>query len=248
MPEVLYDGLDSVVLAGRFHLPRVVVFDRTTSTMDEAHALAAGAAPAGTLVLAHMQTHGRGRGGAQWIGIAGSSILCTLIERPSSAAVLDVLSLRVGLGIAAALDAFADQPIGVKWPNDLIVDGGKFAGILIETRWREGRPDWVAIAAGVNVGEAPGEIEGARGLRSGGSRVEVLDAIIPAMRRAAMQEGPLTHAESVAWHGRDQLVGRRVRSPVVGVARGILPTGEVQIETPDGLTALRSGSITMEDE
>jgi BirA family biotin operon repressor/biotin-[acetyl-CoA-carboxylase] ligase len=245
---MMYDGLDPGALAARLRLPRVVVLERTTSTMDEAHALAANAAPGGTLVLAHVQTQGRGRSGARWIGVEGKSILCTLIERPSATAVLDVLSLRVGLGIAAALDVFADHPVGVKWPNDLMLEGGKFAGILIEARWRDGLPDWVAIAAGVNVGEPPGDIEGSRGLRAETSRLAVLDAIIPAMREAATKKGPLTAAEVAAWHVRDHLDGRRVRAPVIGVVRGILPTGEVQIETPDGLTAVRSGSITLEDE
>jgi BirA family biotin operon repressor/biotin-[acetyl-CoA-carboxylase] ligase len=248
MPESLYDGMGPAQLADRFNLPRVVVLDHTTSTMDEAHALAADGAAAGTLVLANVQSHGRGRSGARWIGVAGSSILCTLIERPPVARVLDVLSLRVGLGIAAALGEFTGQPIGVKWPNDLLVDGGKCAGILIETRWRDGRPDWVAIAAGVNVGEAPGEINGARGLRSQKSRVEALDAILPVMRYAATLHGPLTDAEITAWSSRDRLSGRRVRSPVVGVARGILPTGELQIETPGAMVALRSGSILLEEE
>lgn len=248
MPRTMYDGLDAIALAERLALPRVVVLDETTSTMDEAHNLGADAAAAGTLVLAHAQTHGRGRNGARWVGVWGSSILCTIIERPASTTVLDVLSLRVGLGMAAALDRFGSSTIRVKWPNDLMVDGGKFAGILIETRWRNGRPDWVAIAAGVNVGEAPGEIDGARGLRSATSRLEVLDAIIPAMRNAATLQGPLTDREVADWGERDHLFGRTIRYPVAGVARGILPTGELQVHSPDGLTALRSGSITLEDE
>ncbi len=150
--------------------------------------------------------------------------------------------------MAAALDGFGNSTIRVKWPNDLIVDGGKFAGILIETRWRNGRPDWVAIAAGVNVGEAPREIDGARGLRITKSRLDVLDAIIPAMRNAARCQGPLTDREVADWSERDHLFGRRIRYPVAGVARGILPTGELQVESPDGLTALRSGSIALEGE
>lgn len=247
MKRALYDGLDATALARRLDLPRVVLLARTSSTMDEAHALAARAAVAGSLVLAHMQTAGRGRSGGTWIGVEGSSILCTLIERPLSPAVVNVLSLRVGLGVAAALDAFADASVGVKWPNDLLIEGGKVAGILIEARWREGRPEWVAIAIGVNVGPPPPEMARARGLRPGTSRLAVLDAIIPAMRAAAQREGPLTEPELASWKQRDRLAGRWVRAPVAGVIGGILPTGELLIETADGPAALRSGSVTMED-
>ena len=243
-----YDGLDEAALAARLGLPRVLILSCTTSTMDEAHAHAASGAPAGTLVLAHEQTQGRGRNGARWIGVAGASVLCTLIERPPVTAALDVLSLRVGLGMAAALDQFSPHPVRVKWPNDLLIDGGKFAGILIETRWREGRTDWVAIAAGIYVGDPPAGVPGAGGLRTAHRRLDVLCAVIPALRAAARRDGPLTAAELAEWEARDHLRGRRVRAPAAGVVRGILPTGEVQIETRDGMLALRSGSIALEEE
>jgi BirA family biotin operon repressor/biotin-[acetyl-CoA-carboxylase] ligase len=242
-----YDGLDPIVLARRLGLPRVQIFDHTTSTMDEAHALAAHGAPAGTLVLAHQQTAGRGRSGGRWLSEAGASVLCTLVERPSDPAALEVLSLRVGLGAACALDAIAGQHVQVKWPNDLFVSGGKMAGVLIETRWRRDRPEWVAIAMGINIGAPPAEAPGAAGLPAGTSRLDVLGAITPAMRQAAAGTGPLTDAEMAAWAGRDFLAGRRVREPVVGVIRGILRTGELLIETPEGPASYRTGRLTLED-
>src|SRR5262245_1081458 len=104
MSDTVYDGLDALALTRRLRLPRVVLRNVTTSTMDDAHALAASAAVAGTLVLANAQTAGRGRSGGQWIGVDGESILCTIIERPESADMLSVLSIRVGLAAANALD------------------------------------------------------------------------------------------------------------------------------------------------
>jgi BirA family biotin operon repressor/biotin-[acetyl-CoA-carboxylase] ligase len=243
----MYDGQDADALALRLDLPRVVVLDRTTSTMDVAHELASSGAPAGTLVVANEQTEGRGRSGARWIGVVGESILCTLIERPQSSAGLDVLSLRVGLELAHGLDAFAEHPVGVKWPNDLIVDDGKLAGVLIEARWRNASVEWVTIAVGVNIGAPPGEVPGARGLRTGVRRLDVLAAIVPAMRRAGGQTGVLTGAECTDWRARDRLAGRRVRAPVAGVVCGILPTGELVIDTANGRETLRAGSVTLED-
>jgi hypothetical protein len=67
------------------------------------------------------------------------------------------------------------------------------------------------------------------------------------MRFAAQGDGPLTEIELAAWKQRDRLAGRRVSAPVAGVISGILPTGELLIETADGPAALRSGSVTMED-
>jgi BirA family biotin operon repressor/biotin-[acetyl-CoA-carboxylase] ligase len=247
MKGVRFHGLDALALARRLDLPYVLLLSQTSSTMDEAHALAAQGARAGTLVLAQSQTAGRGRSGGTWIGVDGESILCTIIERPASATALTVLSLRVGLGVAAALDAFADETIGLKWPNDLLIDGGKVAGILIEARWRNTQPDWVAIAIGLNAGSAPPGMPRARGLKHGTSRLSVLSAIVPAMRVAAHRVGPLTDPELAAWKARDRLAGRRVSAPVAGVIGGILPTGELLIETADGPAALRSGSVTLEE-
>ena len=223
----------------------MLVLPQTTSTMDEAHALAARGAAAGTLVLAHVQTAGRGRSGGSWVAVEGASVLCTLIERPRHTSALDVLSLRVGLSVAAALDAFAAAPVGVKWPNDLIIDSGKVAGILVEARWRDSRLEWVAIAIGINVGAAPSQHGTARALRPGVARLMVLDAVVGALRGAAAKEGPLTQSELAAWSARDRLVGKRITAPVAATVRGILPTGELVLDTPTGEAALRSGSVTL---
>lgn len=242
-----YDGLDGTALARRLGVPQVVLLAQTSSTMDEAHARAAQGALPGTMILAESQTAGRGRSGGSWIAVDGDSILCTIIERPATAAALTVLSLRIGLGVAQALDAFADAPVTVKWPNDLFVGDRKVAGILVEARWRDQRPDWVATAIGVNVGAAPSGVPAAGGLRPGTSRLDVLQAIVPPMRDAAQRTGPLSPAELLAWRTRDRLRGRRVSRPVAGEVSGILPTGELVIETAAGPAAVRSGSIILED-
>src|SRR5512147_1788521 len=124
-----YDGHDGDALARALDAPRVILFDSTASTMDEAHALAASGAPAGTVVLADRQTAGRGRGGNRWASESGQGIWMTVIERPNDPRALDVLSIRLGLRAARALDRYAGSPVRVKWPNDLYVADGKLAGI-----------------------------------------------------------------------------------------------------------------------
>src|SRR5204863_7213918 len=111
-------------------LPGVALLESTTSTLDDAHQLAGDGAPAGTLVIANEQTAGRGRDGKSWQSAPGAGLWLTLIERPKDSSGLSVLSLRVGLIAAEALDRFASEPIRLKWPNDLYVDRGKVGGIL----------------------------------------------------------------------------------------------------------------------
>ncbi len=244
---LLYDGVDDAALARRLGLPRVVLLDETTSTMDDAHALASDGAPAGTLVLAQSQTRGRGRSGGSWAAVKGSSILCTLIERVAAPA-LDVLSLRVGLHVASALDPYAAAPLGLKWPNDILADTGKVAGILIETRWRDDVPEWVAIAIGLNVSASPSAVAHAASLTASANRVDVLAAIIPAIRTAAMLTGKLTDGELGEWRRRDRLAGRRVATPVRGRVLGVLASGELLVETDRGPESVRSGTVTMEED
>jgi BirA family biotin operon repressor/biotin-[acetyl-CoA-carboxylase] ligase len=103
-----YAGVDEATIAARCGVPRVALFDEVTSTLDVAHPLARGGAPAGTLILAERQTAGRGRSGRAWASEEGAGIWSTLIARPADEAALDVLSLRVGLALAQALEAFTD--------------------------------------------------------------------------------------------------------------------------------------------
>lgn len=214
--------------------------------MDVAHHLAADGAAAGTLVIADAQTAGRGRGGKTWESEPARGIWLTLIERPSDSSGLGVLSLRVGLAAAESLDRFASEPIRVKWPNDLFVDDGKLAGILVEARWREQAVEWVAIGMGVNVTEPEG-VEKAAGLESGTSRLDVLGDLIPAVRRAAARTGLLDDDEIEEFNARDMARGKTCIEPALGRVAGITPTGELLVALADSVAPFRSGSLILQD-
>lgn len=237
-----YDGRDAATIARLLGVPRVVIFDSTASTMDDAHSMAAVDAPAGTIVIADRQAAGRGRNGRRWASESGQGIWMTLIERPNDPRVIDVLSLRVGLRAARALDRFADVPVGVKWPNDLFIGDGKLAGILIEARWRSDRIDWVAIGIGVNVRE-PANVASAGALRAGTDRVEVLGELVPAVRGAAAARGELTPSELAEFTARDIGRGRGCVQPVAGEVQGINAAGELLVSTSSGVRAFREGSL-----
>ncbi len=236
-----YDGLSADELATRLSLPRVELFSQVSSTLDIAHAIAPHA-PAGTLIIADEQVAGRGRHGRKWTSRPGDGIWLTLIERPRDTHALDVLALRCGLAGAAALEPLASHDVVVKWPNDLYVDNGKLAGILIETRWRGIAPEWVAIGFGVNV-VAP-DVPLARGLTVGASRIDALTRLVPALRDAASAVGHLSPGECDAWRARDFAAGRHVTAPGEGIVQGISSDGEIRIREADGVVrAYRSGSL-----
>ncbi len=227
-------------------LPRVELLDSTTSTLDVAHRIAAQGAPSGTLVIANEQTAGRGRSGKSWQSSSGAGLWLTLIERPVDSSGLGVLSLRVGLAAAEALDRFAPEPIRMKWPNDLYIDRAKLAGILVEARWREQAVEWVAIGIGVNV-KAPGRVENAAWLEPGTERLEILAELIPAVLSAARETGPLSADEMEEFDARDLARGRKCLEPALGRVAGISPAGELLVALADSVTRFRSGSLVLED-
>lgn len=242
----MWEAETAAALARLLDLPRVEVMTSVRSTMDVAHALGAEGAAPGTLVLADEQTAGRGRSGKPWRSPPGSGIWMTLLERPNDPEALGVLSIRLGLKAAPVLQRYADEQVWLKWPNDLLVEGRKLAGILVETRWRERQVDWVAIGMGVNVG-MPDE-PNAAALREGTRRLEVLSELVPALRAATRARGTLSEHELARWASRDAAVGRRCRSPVPGVVRGVAPDGSLIVER-DGEAALaRAGSLVLEEE
>ncbi|CAN5718449.1 N/A [soil metagenome] len=240
-----YCGLSQQEIAELTGVPRALLFDDVSSTMDVAHEAAGKRATAGTLVLAEHQRSGRGRGGRAWRSEQASGVWLTLIERPWEGVPVELMSIRAGLALGPALDRFAAAPVGLKWPNDLQVHGRKLAGILIEARWRDGRPEWVALGVGINLAP-PADMPEAIGLRVGVTALEVLAAVVPALRRVATRRGPLSAAELEAFAHRDVAAGKRCAEPAPGIVRGINDKGELMVESEGGLSAHRSGSLVLE--
>jgi BirA family biotin operon repressor/biotin-[acetyl-CoA-carboxylase] ligase len=240
-----YFGLSQAEVIALTGAPRAVLFGDVSSTMDIAHQAAAKGAPSGTLVLAERQLSGRGRGGREWISEPRAGIWLSLVERPWEGVPVELMSIRAGLALAPALDRFARAPVALKWPNDLFVQDRKLGGILLEARWRDARAEWVALGVGINL-TPPGEIGDAAGLREGVTAPEVLAAIVPALRRAAMRRGPLSAAELDAFARRDYSAGKRCSEPAAGIVRGINQQGELMVEADGELSSHRSGSLVLE--
>ncbi|HEU4996717.1 MAG TPA: biotin--[acetyl-CoA-carboxylase] ligase [Gemmatimonadaceae bacterium] len=244
---IVWDGLSAEELARRCAAPQVTVLDETDSTLDVAHELAEHGAPPGTVVLADAQRAGRGRQGRPWSSQPGRGVWLTVLQRPGDPRSLDVLSLRVGLCCAQALDGVAGERVGVKWPNDLMLRSGKLGGILTEASWSGSSLGWVAIGVGINVA-APPDVATATGLRPGVARVDVLSAVVGAIRTASARTGVLSLDEMMQFAERDVLAGRRIASPTVGTVVGIDAAGGLVVDTPRGSETLRAGSVRLADE
>ena len=149
-------GLNTRVL-GR----RVVYRERIGSTNDLARELADEGEPEGTVVIADDQSAGRGRLGRSWIAPACSSLLISLILRPgaTSPTMAFVLApsqvarvtMAISLGVCDAIRSETGLHPRIKWPNDLLLAGKKFAGILAESSISADKIDYVIVGLGINV-------------------------------------------------------------------------------------------------
>ncbi|MGF1609513.1 MAG: biotin--[acetyl-CoA-carboxylase] ligase [Kiloniellales bacterium] len=137
---------------------RLVALDEVDSTNEEAKRLAAQGAEDGTLVWARRQTAGRGRRGRSWQSLAGNLFLSLVLRPDCGPAEAAQLGFVAALGVGDAVGSVAPPLIEVryKWPNDVLFNDRKGAGILLESQINpEGGLDWLVLGAGVNVKAFP---------------------------------------------------------------------------------------------
>lgn len=243
-----YDGLEPADLAARLRAPSCLALATVTSTMDIVHELAAEAAPAGTVVLADEQVKGRGRLGRRWHSPRGAGVWLGYLMRPAEPLESGVLSLRVGLAVVEALDALG-AAAQLKWPNDIVADDRKLAGVLCEARWLKESTAWVAVGIGINVrGPLPAEIRGDAvtldEIQRGVTRVEFLEALVPRLN-ALSHAAILSDAERAAYARRDWLLGRRLTEPMSGTAAGVAADGALLVEVPAGIERVLGGGVVV---
>jgi BirA family transcriptional regulator, biotin operon repressor / biotin---[acetyl-CoA-carboxylase] ligase len=136
---------------------RLIACETIGSTSDEAKRLARDGAKEGLIVWAKTQTAGRGRRGRSWVSPPGNLYFSLLMRPQCRAATAAQLGFVAVLGMVAALGELAPGvTFRCKWPNDLLANGKKIAGILLETEMAAGdRPDFVVIGIGVNLASSP---------------------------------------------------------------------------------------------
>nr|WP_230986684.1 biotin--[acetyl-CoA-carboxylase] ligase [Cohnella fermenti] len=130
----------------------VRVHEVVSSTQDVLRELAEEGAPEGTLVIAEQQNQGRGRMGRSWVSPAGKGIWMSLLLRPNVPLLqTPQLTLLAAVALNRAIERVTGLDIGIKWPNDLLVDGKKITGILLESAAEDERIRYVVVGMGVSV-------------------------------------------------------------------------------------------------
>jgi BirA family biotin operon repressor/biotin-[acetyl-CoA-carboxylase] ligase len=206
------------------------------STNERARQLAGQGAPHGTLVTASEQSAGRGRQGRTWTARPGRAILCSVVVRDPPR----LLPLAAGVAVAEV----AGPEAMLKWPNDVLLEGRKVAGILVEGRPQEG---WAVVGMGVNVAlredDFPDELRGLAGTLG----LEP-DAVEPVLERLMEALGRWIAAPAdevlVAIRARDALHGQAVRwAGGAGQATGVDDDGRLVVSTDQGEVALEAGEV-----
>jgi BirA family transcriptional regulator, biotin operon repressor / biotin---[acetyl-CoA-carboxylase] ligase len=215
--------------------PRVH-FRLVDSTNARARELAGRGAPHGTVVTAAEQSAGRGRQGRTWTAPPGRALLCSILVRDPPR----LLPLVAGVAVAEVVGPEAR----LKWPNDVLVDGRKVAGILVEARLQE---RWAVVGIGLNVAvreaDFPPELRdraGTLGLEP--SAIErTLEALLRALERwLAADPGEVLQAV----RGLDALLARPVRwGGRTGVGAGVDSDGRLVVRTEEGEVRLDAGEV-----
>jgi BirA family biotin operon repressor/biotin-[acetyl-CoA-carboxylase] ligase len=233
---MIWQGRDAEAWAEAWGVPRVETHRRIASTNDRALELAGGQDGSFAVVIAEEQTAGRGRRGARWHSPPGSGLWMSVVlpaERPAPQ-----VSLLVGLAVAEAIEAVAtDVRVGIKWPNDLMIRGGKVGGILCESAGG-------AVVAGIGInlrslGDTPAV---ALAYRATSLEAECGKTLMPSdlagsiVRRLTERRLELDAAASRELAARDALAGCGVETEGHGrgVALGIDGMGALLLERPDG--------------
>jgi len=232
--------------------------ETVSSTFDLARSLAEQGEPHGTVIAADFQEAGRGRLNRPWVTERGKSLMFTIILRYAGASSIpNALTLRTGLAVSLAVEDLAPALIGgsvqIKWPNDVMINARKVAGILTET---DGKTVYIGVGVNVAQQEFPEEYRSKAGsiiqffpALAENARFDLLEKILS--RLYTEIENPLSN-ESQAWHER--LLERLYKKGetvtfaegaadseklVEGVLSGLGPGGELLI-IPKGEDKARS--------
>ena len=214
----------AVPAPGEFRFADVRRFEEIDSTnrylLDEARA----GAPSFTVAVADHQTAGRGRLGRTWEAPAGAALLCSVLLRPDLPPErLHLVTACVGLAAVDVVDGIIGERPELKWPNDLLLDGRKLAGVLAEADLPA-----VVVGIGINVTWAP---PGAACLGEDANREDVLTELLHALDALYGQWDEV----AARYRAECATVGKRVRVELVdetfeGVAEGLTDDGHLVVD------------------
>jgi BirA family biotin operon repressor/biotin-[acetyl-CoA-carboxylase] ligase len=261
VPDLLLPDLLAPALKGTIFGP-IHHYYKIGSTNTEAMASAAAGAPEGSVFVAEEQTAGRGRGTHPWDSAPSSGIYCSVVLRPClppSEAL--ILSLASGLAVRSAVLQVDSRIVpDLKWPNDLLIAGKKFCGILTEMNAEATRLRYLVVGIGINVNQAafPSHLQHtatslrlARGTEC--SRVELCTALLKSLDREYrdLLEKPGAHDsilqrfQQCSPSSQGRRVGVEENGGFDGVTEGLDSRGFLQVRTAQGLRTVLSGTVRL---
>ncbi len=230
-------------------------FDSIGSTNDEALAWATDGAQDFSLVVADEQTMGRGRAERKWVTPQGTALAFSLILRPQPT---PNPSLFTGLGALSLVDALKKHGLHpqIKWPNDILLNGKKVAGILVESVWTGDALDTVVLGMGVNAlaGSNPPD----DGLFSPATNVEaelgysvkraellrdILSALIAWRPKLSTGELVTVWEENLSFRGEQVQVWQGSEEPLTGRVLGLESDGSLRLFVNDKIVTVQFGEI-----
>jgi len=239
-------------------------FASVDSTQRVARELARGGAAEGTIVVAERQTAGRGRLGRQWHSPEGMNLYCSIVLRPRlPPAAVPQIALVAGVAVAAAVAEETGRPPGIKWPNDVLLDGRKVAGVLTEMESEIERVHHVIAGIGVNLNAResafPRELRGKASSLFARTGVRVDRAAFTGRLLAATEsrygrfltEGPSSVVAE--WESYSCLTGKHVRvasadGELAGRVLGLDTDGALRLAGPRGdVIRVVAGEVTVRD-
>jgi BirA family biotin operon repressor/biotin-[acetyl-CoA-carboxylase] ligase len=252
--EELLQGLNTRTIGSK-----IFVFETIDSTNACAKTLGDAGTEEGTVVVADHQTNGRGRHGRSWIGEPGANLLLSLLLRPVIPKdLVGLLTLYASVAIARAIEKASRCSIECKWPNDLLLNGKKFCGILLENSFQQGELSYSVIGAGINVNQTqfPPELEQratslARECNTTFDRKQLLQGTLREMD-SLYDDVRLGKLDRVTkeWSQRCTMFGQPVtveqhHQTISGVAVKLHYDGGLILETPTGSTTVYAGDVTV---
>jgi BirA family biotin operon repressor/biotin-[acetyl-CoA-carboxylase] ligase len=262
VPDLLLPVMLEPLLRGTLFGEHIHHYYRAGSTNTLALEAASDGAPEGNIFLAEQQTAGRGRGSNQWHSAESAGVYCSVLLRPALPPT-DVLtlSLAAGLAVRSAIQGIDSHLlVDLKWPNDLLIGGKKFCGILTEMSAEATRVRHIVVGVGINVNHAtfPSELTGtATSLRietgTEWSRVELCAALLKSLDREYrdLLANPDASADILRrFEERSSSArGRHVRieenGGFEGVTDGLDPRGFLRVRTREGIRIVYSGTVRL---
>jgi BirA family biotin operon repressor/biotin-[acetyl-CoA-carboxylase] ligase len=242
---------ESLHLKARWLGCQRIELESCASTNDEAARLARAGAKHGTVVIAHRQTGGRGRDGRVWESPLGGLYFSAVVRPALPVAQVPPMTLAIGIGVCEAVKTTGARA-ELKWPNDLLVDGRKLAGVLVEAQSQGNRLESVVVGIGINL---TGELPESLGERA----ITLAEAAGTTIDRERFVEVLLAQVEK--WVDRYVAVGleaiipawqqrmapglvARAAAGLVGIVEGLDDDGALLLRDDDGtLHRVRSGDV-----